>query len=66
LRLQDFKKNKQINKLKNKKKDTFNALLGAVELGELICKNLLTENTIHPTSTQCLSYTHPPPKYKII
>lgn len=34
-----------------KKKDTFNTLLSAIELCELVCKYLLTKYTIHPTTS---------------
>lgn len=37
------------DKSKKSRKITFNALLGAVELGELVSKNLLTEHAIHFT-----------------
>lgn len=41
-------KKTKLNK-RRREEDTFNTLLGAIELGELICKYLFTEHTIHPT-----------------
>lgn len=41
--------------IRKKKKDTFDTLLGAVELGKLICQNLFTKNAIHSDKTMPLA-----------
>ena len=44
-----------------KRKDTFNTLLGAIDLGKLLRKNRFAEYTIHPTLRNAPPLQNPAP-----